>query len=128
MLDGLLADAVVALHASFILFALLGGSLLVRWPGLVWLHAPALAWGGWIALSGNICPLTPLENDLRARAGEGGYDGGFIDHYLTPVIYPEGLTRDTQLVYAGILVATNAIVYLRWLRHRGTPSRRGAAA
>lgn len=113
----LLADAVVALHAAFIVFALLGGALLVRWPRLVWLHAPALAWGSWIAASGSICPLTPLENDLLARAGQTGYGGGFIDHYLTPVIYPEGLTRGTQFAYGAILVGFNLIFY--WRRYAG---------
>jgi len=113
---GLLADAVVALHAGFILFALLGGSLLVRFPRLVWLHAPALGWGSWIAASGSLCPLTPLENRLRAQAGEGVYAGGFIDQYLTPVIYPEGLTRGTQAAYGAILIGVNLIFYWRWLR------------
>ncbi len=122
---GLLADAVVALHAGFILFALLGGALLVRFPKLVWLHVPALAWGSWIAASGNICPLTPLENRYRTLAGAGDYSGGFIDHYLTPVIYPEGLTRGTQAVYGGLLVAVNLVLYWRWLSAR-TATRRNA--
>ncbi len=117
-----LADAVVALHAAFILFALLGGALLVAWPRLIWLHLPALAWAGWIEFSGGFCPLTPLENHFRERAGEGGYGGGFIDHYLTPIIYPEGLTRGTQLVFGGVLLALNALFYARWLlaRRRAT--------
>lgn len=117
----LLAEAVVAFHAAFILWALLGGALLVRWPRLVWLHAPALAWGGWIAATGNICPLTPLENRYRAMAGQGDYSGGFIDHYLTPIIYPEGLTRGTQMVYGLVLVACNLAFYARWLRARRRP-------
>jgi hypothetical protein len=117
-MPALAADAVVALHAGFILFALLGAALLVRWPRLVWLHLPALAWGSWIELSGGICPLTPLENDLRAAAGQQGYAGGFIDHYLTPIIYPAGLTRATQLVFAGLLIGINALLYLRFWRAR----------
>lgn len=112
---GLAADAVVALHAGFILFALLGASLLVRHPKLVWLHVPALAWGGWIAASGNICPVTPLENAFRAKAGQGSYAGGFIDNYLTPIIYPEGLTRGTQMAYGAVLVTVNLLLYARWL-------------
>lgn len=119
----LLADAVVALHAAFILFALLGGGLLVRWPRLLWLHLPALAWGSWIAASGSICPLTPLENDLRAKAGQDAYGGGFIDHYVTPVIYPEGLTRGTQLIYGVVLVGFNLVFYARWWRSRSAPER-----
>jgi hypothetical protein len=123
---GLLADAVVALHAAFILFALLGGALLVRFPRILWLHAPALAWGSWIAASGNICPLTPLENRFRASAGEGEYAGGFIDQYLTPVIYPEGLTRGTQAAYGAVLVTVNLVFYWRWLHFR-SQARRAAA-
>lgn len=119
---GLAADAVVALHAGFILWALLGGALLVRWPRLVWLHLPALAWGSWIAASGNICPLTPIENRFRKQAGEGDYAGGFIDHYLTAIIYPEGLTRGSQAAYGAILVATNLLFYWRWLSR--TPAMR----
>jgi hypothetical protein len=107
-------DLVVAGHFAFILFALFGAALLVRWPRLVWVHVPALAWGAYIEASGAICPLTPLEMQLRAAAGQGGYGGGFIDHYLTPVIYPEGLTRGTQWIFSGILVAINLLLYARW--------------
>lgn len=112
-----MADAVVAFHAAFILFAVLGGALLLRWPRLVWLHVPALAWAAWIEFSGNICPLTPLENRLRDGAD---YQGGFLDHYLTPLIYPAGLTRDTQLLFGGILLALNLVFYWRFL-HRARP-------
>lgn len=112
-------DLVVVAHFAFILFALLGAALLLRWPRLIWLHAPALAWGTWIEATGAICPLTPLEMRLRAAAGAEGYGGGFIDHYLTPLIYPEGLTRGTQWLFGGMLVAINAVLYLRfWLNRR----------
>ena len=113
-----MADAVVALHTAFVLFVILGAALLVRWPALVWLHVPALAWGAWIEFSGNICPLTPLENRLREAAGGPGYEGGFIDHYLTAVIYPDGLTHETQLVLGTILLCLNLLFYWRFIRHR----------
>ena len=122
MAPALLADAVVLLHLGFILFALLGAALLPRWPRLAWLHGPALAWGTWIELSGGICPLTPLENRLRHAAGEQGYDGGFIAHYLLPLIYPAGLTREIQWVLAAVLLAVNALLYLRWWRLTRRPS------
>jgi hypothetical protein len=115
---GVAADLVVGLHFAFILFALLGAALLVRWPRLVALHLPALAWGAWIELSGNICLLTPIEIDLREAAGRQGYSGGFINHYLTPVIYPEGLTRGTQLAFATILISLNLALYVRWFAIR----------
>ncbi len=116
MVAALLADAVLVLHLAFIVFALLGAALLPRRPWLVLLHLPALAWGAWIELSGGICPLTPLENELRRAAGQQGYEGGFVSHYLLPLIYPEGLTRGTQWLLAGVLLGVNLLLYLRWWR------------
>lgn len=113
------ANLVVSLHFAFILFALFGAALLVHWPRLVWLHLGALGWGTWIELSGDICPLTPLEMHYREAAGHQGYAGGFIDHYLTPVIYPAGLTRGTQTAFAAILITVNVLLYARWFLKRG---------
>jgi hypothetical protein len=113
------ADAVMAAHFLFIAFALLGSFLVLWRRWILGLHLPALAWGVYIELSGNICPLTPLENHFRALAGEGAYYGGFIVHYLGPVIYPEGLTRSGQFLAFAILVAMNLIGYgLVWSRRR----------
>ena len=112
--DAAVADALVALHFGFILFALLGAALLVRWPGLVFVHLPALVWGTWIEFSGGLCPLTTLENEYRSAAGMAGYGEGFVDHYLSAIVYPEGLTRGTQLLYGGILLGLNALLYLRF--------------
>ncbi len=112
----LAADGVMVVHFGFILFVVLGAALLVRWPRLVWLHVPALAWGLWIELSGGVCPLTPLEVELREAAGQAGWSGGFIERYLTPIIYPEGLTRGTQALVAGILLVVNGVLYARFLR------------
>lgn len=108
----------VAAHFAFILFSLFGAALLVRWPQFIWLHLPALAWGIWIELSGRICPLTPLEMHYRDAAGQGGYPGGFIDQHLTPIIYPVGLTRGTQALFAAILIGVNALFYARFLIER----------
>ena len=108
---GLLADLTVLLHAAFILFAVLGGLLAVRWPRIAWLHLPAVLWAAFIEFSGRICPLTPLENHYRELAGENGYTGGFIEHYILPVIYPAGLTRNIQLgLGLGVLVV-NIVAY-----------------
>ena len=95
MLYGWAAGAVVTFHFAFILFALGGAALLFVWPRLVWLHLPALAWGGFVEFTSRICPLTMLEDRLRDAAGQAGYAGGFIDHYLTPIVYPAGLTPAT---------------------------------
>ena len=101
----------MAFHFLFIAFALLG-SLLVLWRRwILWLHLPALAWGAWIEASGNLCPLTPLENHFRELAGQTTYGEGFVTHYLGPIIYPAGLTRNTQVFILAILVAVNLLGY-----------------
>lgn len=109
--DRLLADAVLVLHGLFILFAVFGGLLVWRWPRLAWLHLPAAAWAGWVVSAGWICPLTPIENALRRSAGEAGYSGGFIEHYLLGLIYPEGLTRPMQIALGLGVLLFNAVVY-----------------
>lgn len=115
----ILADVVVVFHLLFVLFALFGGFLALRWRWMPLAHLPALAWGVWIEVSGGICPLTPLENRLRAAGGEAGYHGGFVEHYLLPVLYPAGLTRELQWTLAAILLLVNAIAYLLvWRRRR----------
>src|SRR5258708_37922422 len=116
--NGFAADAVMLFHFWFIAFALAGSFLILRWPKVIWLHILALAWGVWIEASGNICPLTPLENHFRTLAGQSTYGEGFITHYLGPIIYPAGLTRSTQFLILGILVALNAIGYALVIRGR----------
>jgi hypothetical protein len=112
-LAGLFADGVLVLHLGFILFVMLGGLLVLRWPRVAWLHVPAVLWGIYVELSGRICPLTPLENSLREAAGQAGYSGGFIEHYVTALIYPDGLSRGIQVVLAAIVVLVNGFVYWR---------------
>lgn len=111
MLSGVLADAVLVVHGLFIVWVVLGAIAVWRWPKLAVVHLPALAWGVWIEISGGICPLTPLENSLRRTAGQTGYSGGFIDHYVGGAIYPDGLTRETQWVIAGVMLAINVVLY-----------------
>jgi Protein of Unknown function (DUF2784) len=114
----LAADAVMLAHFLFIAFALLGSLLLIRWPRLIWLHLPALAWGIYIELSGNLCPLTHIENHYRALAGESTYGEGFITHYLQPIIYPAGFTRGWAFFALGVLLVVNAIGYGLYFRRR----------
>ncbi|WP_426111636.1 DUF2784 domain-containing protein [Pseudomonas sp. DSP3-2-2] len=113
----LAADAVVVVHLLFIVFVLFGGLLVLRWRWLLILHIPALVWGAVVEFFHFYCPLTPLENTLRSRAGTEGYDGGFIEHYLIPLIYPAGLTPQIQLWLGGIVVLCNLVVY-SWLASR----------
>ena len=112
----LAADAVVVAHGAFILFAVLGGLLALRRRWLALLHLPAVAWALFIEATGQVCPLTPLEVSLRVAAGDAGYDGGFVEHYLIPIIYPAGLTRDVQFILAAFLLAVNLAVYALVLR------------
>jgi Protein of Unknown function (DUF2784) len=116
MTHRLLADATVALHFAFIAFVLLGGLVVLRVPRVAWLHLPAVAWVVWLELTGAICPLTPLENALRQRAGQAGYEGGFIEHYLMPVIYPAGLTPQIQTMLGIAVLVLNVVVYALALR------------
>jgi hypothetical protein len=121
-MTGWAADAVVLLHLAFIAFVLLGALLVLRWPRLAWLHLPAALWGLVVEWTGWICPLTPLENALRHAAGEPGYDVGFVERYIVPLIYPAGLTRDTQLLLGAVVLVVNAVayglVYAMWRRRR----------
>ncbi len=116
-----LADVLVVAHLVFVAFVMLGGFLLPRWPKLAFLHLPAAAWGAYIEFSGGICPLTPLENRLRALGGGAAYSGGFVEHYLLPVLYPAQLSLALQQILGGVVVAVNVVAYaLAWriLRRR----------
>ena len=107
----LLADLTLLLHAIFILFVVFGGVLIFWRRGLVWLHIPCTLWGILIEFQGWTCPLTYLENALRNMAGSRGYTGGFIDHYLMPLVYPSGLTSDTQVLLGLAVLLINVIIY-----------------
>jgi Protein of Unknown function (DUF2784) len=120
----ILADLVVGVHALFVAFVVLGGLLALRWPWAAAAHLPAAVWGTLIEFRGWVCPLTPLENSLRASAGQAGYEGGFIEHYLLPVLYPAGLTRGVQLVFGSLVIAVNVVVYglVLWRRIASKPA------
>jgi hypothetical protein len=119
------ADILVVLHLGFILFVVLGGLAVLKWGRLAWLHLPAAAWGALIVINGWICPLTPLEQYLRRTGGQAGYSGGFIDHYLMPIIYPVGLTRKLQIAMGVALVVGNLLIY-GWVAARHLRRRRAA--
>lgn len=114
MMTGLAADALVVLHLGFVLFVVLGGLLVYRWPGWAWVHVPAFAWGAVIEFNNWVCPLTPLEQRWRSAAGEDAYSGGFVEHYLLPLLYPDGLTREIQVGLGLFVLGINALVYGIW--------------
>jgi hypothetical protein len=123
MIYRLLADVVVVVHGLFVAFVILGAFLALRWRWLVWLHVPAAIWGVLIEYAGWICPLTPLENCLRARAGETAYSGDFIQHYLLDALYPHGLTRGSQYVLGSIALIVNVVGYALLIRQRNSAGR-----
>jgi hypothetical protein len=117
LLYNFLADLVVILHCLFVLFVLLGGILAVWKSCTAWCHIPAVLWAACTEFFGWVCPLTPLENLLREKGGIAGYDAGFVEHYLVPVIYPVSLTRDTQIYLGIIVVIVNIGIYFAvWVR------------
>lgn len=126
----LAADAVMLVHFLFIAFALLGSLLLLKWPKLLWLHVPAMAWGAYVEISGRICPLTYYENHYRELAGENTYGEGFITHYLGPIIYPANFTRGWQYFALAVLLTVNLIgygLYFYRRRLRAWPATRRSA-
>lgn len=112
----ILADCVVLAHLAFIVFVVGGGFLALKWRWVVWLHLPCAGWGALIEFAGWICPLTPLENRLRTEAGISGYSGGFIEHYLIPLIYPAGLNRGIQIGLGVGVVLVNVVAYVLLFR------------
>jgi uncharacterized protein DUF2784 len=118
MLSRMLSDGVVLLHTTFVAFVMVGGFLVWRWRPLVWVHVPCAVWGALIEYRGWVCPLTPLENALRRSAGLEGYSGGFVEHYVIPVLYPADLTRPTQVILGTLVLAVNIVAYGVLVRRR----------
>ena len=118
MLFRILADATVVLHLVFVLFVVLGGLLVARWPSMAWAHVPAAAWGAWVEFAGWQCPLTPLENWFRQQSGGPTYNVSFVEHYLLPILYPSSLSREVQWGLGGFALLLNAAVYILLFRRR----------
>ncbi len=116
------ADLLVVLHLVFVVFVVAGGFLAWRWRRLAWVHLPAALWGAVIEFAGWICPLTPVENRFRQLAGGAGYEGGFVEHYLIPLIYPGELTLTVRVLLGGLVVVVNVLAYggYLWRRQRDT--------
>ncbi len=119
----LTADLIVLIHFAFILFVMFGGFLVMKWRAFIWLHLPAAVWGVLIEFFGWICPLTTWENQLR-RHNESEYSTGFIEHYIIPLIYPEGLNRDIQIVLGIALILLNLFIYAWCFRKWASQSRK----
>lgn len=110
------ADAVLVVHLLFVAFVVLGGLFVRRWPRVAWVHVPVAIYGAAIEFIGFLCPLTPLEVWLRRRGGEAGFEGGFIEHYITAALYPSGLTREVQVGLGVAVLLLNTVIYVFWWR------------
>jgi Protein of Unknown function (DUF2784) len=125
-----LADLIVLVHVAFVVFAVLGGLLALRWHRFVWIHLPAVIWAAIVELFGWVCPLTPLENWLRRRGGQTGYPSDFIAHYALPMLYPEELTREVQITLGVFVLLINLLIYTwifsrrRRVQHKSNTMRR----
>jgi len=113
----LAADAVVLIHFGFVVFVVAGGLLVFRWRWIALLHLPAVVWAVLLEFCGWLCPLTPLELSLRAASGEAGYSGGFVEHYILPVLYPAELDRTLQIAMGSLVLVIN-IAFYGWLLWR----------
>ncbi len=126
MLYRLLANMVVILHVGFVVFVVLGGFLVWRWQRVAWVHVPAALWGAAIEFVGWVCPLTPLENYFRRLAGQAGYAGGFVEHYVIPMLYPTDWTPSLRIVLGSLVVLVNVLAYglyfWRFAKHDRPPS------
>lgn len=119
MIYELASTAVLLIHLGFVVFAVLGGLLMLKWRWAPLMHLPAVAWAAWIEWSGGVCPLTPLENHFLRLAGQAGYTGDFLQHYLLATLYPAGLTREIQMLLGAGVVTLNLVIYwMLWLRSR----------
>jgi Protein of Unknown function (DUF2784) len=119
-----LADFVLLLHMAFVLFAALGGVLVFKWRRVAWFHIPAALWATLIELVGWECPLTPLENWLRRKGGEAGYQTGFIERYLLPLIYPAPFSRTLHVVLGFLVLSVNLAIYWSLWRRSASTGRR----
>jgi hypothetical protein len=121
MINRILADFVVVFHGAYVVFVVLGALLALKWPKVLWVHAPAAIWGVLIEYAGWVCPLTPLENRLRALAGEAGYSGDFIEHYILRALYPHGLTPTVRYTLGTFALLVNVIAYTIVIKKRRRP-------
>ena len=113
----LAADSMMIAHLLYIVFVVVGGLFAFRARWILWLHVPAVAWAIYVQYIGRLCPLTTWENQLRGLAGGAGYEGGFVDHYLFPVIYPPDMPAGLNLVLGTAVILINGVVYAKLIAH-----------
>jgi hypothetical protein len=121
VLSRLLADIILFFHFAFVVFAIFGGLIVLYKPRVAWVHVPVVLWSAVINLASWICPLTPLENFFRSAAGQAGYKGGFVEHYIAPLVYPGGMPRELEIVAGVSILVWNGFMYIYvaiWARRR----------
>ena len=107
----LAADTLVTAHLLYIVFVVVGGLIAFRARWILWLHVPAVVWAIYVQYIGRVCPLTPWEKEFRDIAGAAGYEGGFIDHYIVPIVYPPDMPVAMHLVLGTLVILINGAVY-----------------
>jgi len=118
----ILADLVLILHFAFVVFAVLGAFLILKWRWVAWIHVPAAIWGAVVEFAGWLCPLTPLEHWLRVEAGMAVERIGLVEQYLVPLLYPTPLTRGLQIVLGAVVLGVNGLIYV-WVVRRSLRAR-----
>jgi hypothetical protein len=118
----ILGNLVLAFHFAFVVFSVLGGFLVLWKRWITWFHVPSVLWSSLVNLFSRVCPLTPLENRFRHLVGQAGYEGGFIQHYIAPLVYPGGMPRRLELIAGFSVLIWNIFVYalVVALRRRGS--------
>jgi len=116
----ILADLVLILHFCFVLFVVFGGLLALRRRWVASLHLPAVVWGVLVECFFWACPLTTLENSLRQLGGESGYTDGFIDHYVSAILYAR-ISPQFRITLGLLLIGLNLLVYWYMFRRRFSP-------
>lgn len=113
----ILAEIILVLHFCFVIFVIFGGLLVLYRRWIAWLHVPAVFWGIIIEFFWWACPLTTLENHFRQLGGDAGYATGFVDYYVSLVLYTP-LSPEMRTTLGSLLIGFNLIVYLYVYRRR----------
>ncbi len=119
MIDRLVVVVAVAAHLAFLGYLVVGGLIALRYPRTIWLHVVTVIWAV-VMLAGRVeCPLTWVERWARNAGGMAPLpDSGFIDHYLTGVIYPADALDVVQILVFAVVIGSWIALGVRWQRHR----------
>jgi hypothetical protein len=122
MAGRILDDITVGVHFVVMAYIVFGGFLVWRWRWTLPVHLLAIAWAVLSLIVPVVCPLTWLENYFRHAGGLPPLQGGFIDTYITGVLYPADDVLLVQIIVGLIvLVSWVGIVLRSPRRHQQKP-------